>query len=55
MYELKNERYLRVNLLGPGPGFMKKGFTGRGLKKVEKHWSKDNSYLQTRTDYESQC
>jgi len=29
MYELKNlERYLRVNLLGPGPRLMKKEFTG---------------------------
>jgi len=30
MYELKQklQRYLRVNLLGPGPPFMKKGSTG---------------------------
>jgi len=29
MYELKTmERYLQVNLLGPGPRFMKKEFTG---------------------------
>ena len=29
MYELKKMgRYLRVNLLGPGPRLMKKGFTG---------------------------
>ena len=30
MYELKKylERYLRVNLLGPGPRFIKKEFTG---------------------------
>ena len=30
MYELKKkiERYLRVNLLGPGPRLMKKVFTG---------------------------
>ena len=29
MYELnKMERYLRVNLLGPGPRLMKKEFTG---------------------------
>ena len=29
MYELKKmERYLRVNLLGPGPRLMKKDFTG---------------------------
>jgi len=25
----KSERYLRVNLLGPGPRLMKKEFTGR--------------------------
>jgi len=30
MYELKRmERYLRVNLLGPGPRPMKKEFTGQ--------------------------
>jgi hypothetical protein len=29
MYELKkNEKYLRVNLLGPGPGLAEKEFTG---------------------------
>jgi len=29
MYELKKmERYLRVNLLGPGPRLMEKVFTG---------------------------
>jgi len=28
MYELKVERYLRVNMLGPGPRLMKKEFTG---------------------------
>jgi len=39
MYELKKmERYLRVNLLGPGPRLMKKEFTGRGLTKVHKNW-----------------
>jgi len=32
------ERYLRVNLLGPGPRLMKKNLPGRGLTKVEKHW-----------------
>ena len=38
MYELKKmERYLRVNLLGPGPRLMKKNLPGRGLTKVEKH------------------
>ena len=39
MYELKKlERYLRVNLLGPGPRLIKKkNLPGRGLTKVEKH------------------
>jgi hypothetical protein len=42
MYELKKmERYLRVNLLGPGPRVIKKkkkkNLPGRGLTKVEKH------------------
>jgi hypothetical protein len=39
MYDLKkkSERYLRVNLLEPGPRLMKKEFTGRDLTKVEKH------------------
>jgi hypothetical protein len=36
-FKKKLERYLRVNLLGPGPPLMKKEFTGlqshRGLKK----------------------
>jgi len=32
------ERYLRVNLLGPGPRLIKKNLPGRGLTKVEKHW-----------------
>jgi hypothetical protein len=35
------ERYLRVNLLGPGPLSYKKNYLpGRGLTKVGKHWSK---------------
>ena len=35
------ERYLRVNLLGPGPSsYEKKNLPGRGLTKVEKHCSK---------------
>ena len=35
----KMERYLRVNLLGPGPRLMKKkNLPGRGLTKFEKHW-----------------
>jgi len=39
MYELKKlERYLRVNLLGPGPLLKKKNLPGRGLTKVEKQW-----------------
>jgi len=39
MCELKKfERYLRVNLLGPGPRLMKKNLPGRGLTKVEKRW-----------------
>jgi len=34
MYEHKKmERYLRVNLLGPGPRLTKKGFTGRRSRK----------------------
>ena len=38
MYELKNmERYLRVNLLGPGPRLMKMNLRGRGLTKIEEH------------------
>jgi len=39
MYELKQklERYLRINLLGPGRRLMKKEFTGPRLTKVEKH------------------
>ena len=41
MYELKElERYLRVNLLGPGPRLIKKNLPDRSLTKVEKHWSK---------------
>jgi len=33
----KLEKYLRVNLLGPGPRLIKKNLPGRGLTKVEKH------------------
>ena len=36
----KLERYLRVNLLGPGPRLIKKNLPGRGRTKVEKHWSR---------------
>ena len=32
------KRYLRVNLLGPGPSFMKNNLPGRRLTKAEKHW-----------------
>jgi hypothetical protein len=31
------ERYLPVNLLGPGPRLIKKNLLGRGLTEVEKH------------------
>jgi hypothetical protein len=35
----KLERYLRVNLMGPGPSSYKKNYLpGRGLTKVGKHW-----------------
>jgi len=35
MYELKQiERFLQVNLLGPGPRLMKKEFTGLRSQKV---------------------
>jgi hypothetical protein len=33
----KLERYLRVNLLGPGPRLIENNLPGRGLTKVEKH------------------
>jgi len=36
----KLERYLRVNLLGPGPRLIKKNLLVRGLTEVEKHWSR---------------
>ena len=40
----KLERYLRVNLLGPGPRLIKtKNLPGHGLTKVEKHWSQGSS------------
>ena len=34
---LKLERYLRVNLLGPDPRLMKKNLSGRGLTNFEKY------------------
>jgi len=43
----KMERYLRVNLLGPGPRLIKKEFTGRGLTKVEKHCPRDLHFFDT--------
>ena len=45
MYERKKmERYLRINLLGPGPRFMKKkkNLPVRGFTKVEKHCPRDH-------------
>ena len=50
MYELKKmERYLRVNLLGPGP--QKKNLPGRGLKKFEKQCSKGAMLYSHPPDY----
>jgi len=41
MDELKKmERYLQVNLLGPGPRLIKKELPGRGLTEFEKYWSR---------------
>jgi len=37
------ERYLRVNLFGPGPCLMKKNLPGRGLTKFEKHLFRQKS------------
>jgi len=40
-YELKKmERYLRVNLLGPGHRLMKNNLPGLGLTKLKKHWAR---------------
>jgi hypothetical protein len=48
---LKNlERYLRVNLLGPGPRLIKNNLPGCGLTKVEKHCLKQIC-LQCRLAY----
>ena len=41
----KMERYLRVNLLGPGLVLWKKNLPGRGLTKVEKHWHRRHLYI----------
>ena len=38
----KLERYLRVNLSGPGPRLTKKELPGRGPTKVEKKWYRVN-------------
>jgi len=38
----KLERYLPVNLLGPGPRLTKKNLPGRGLAKVVKHCSRQH-------------
>jgi len=52
MYELKKmERYLRVNLLGPGNRLIKKNLPGRGLTEVEKHWSNTCRIAYTRPLY----
>jgi len=51
MYELKKklERYLRVNLLGPGPRLMKKGFTGpRSHKDWETLVYRTNGHLEVK-------
>ena len=46
MYELKKmERYLRVNLLGPGPRLIKNNLPGRGLTKVEKRWFRVQNFV----------
>ena len=39
------EKYLRVNLFGPGPHLIKKNLLGRGLTEVEKHWCSRNLEL----------
>ena len=42
----KLERYLQVNLLGPGPRLIKKkNLPGRCLTKVGKHWSTRSPFL----------
>ena len=40
MHLKKLERYLRVNLLGPGHRLIKKNLPGRGLTNVDKHWAR---------------
>jgi len=44
----KMERYLRVNLLGPGPSLIKNSLPFRGLIKFEKHCSRWPHYAQPR-------
>ena len=44
----KLERYLRVNLFGPGRG-LKKNLPGRGLTKVEKHCVIGQEHLEKQT------
>jgi len=34
------EKYLEINLLGPGPRLIKNNLPGRGLTKFEKHCSR---------------
>ena len=46
------ERYLRVNLLGPGPRLMKKkNLPCRDITKIEKHWSRASGGLPQRLLY----
>ena len=48
MYELKKlEGYLLVNLLRPGPRFIKKNLPVRDLTKFEKPWPTRLSGLQS--------
>jgi len=55
MYELKKmERYLRVNLLGPGPRLIKKNLPDRGLTKVEKHCLREDNVPVLDIDYHRQ-
>jgi len=53
MYELKKKmkRYLRVNLLGPGPRLMKKEFTGPRSHKVKNTGLELDKNLTLFTEY----